>query len=402
MTETDSTSTFPEARTCPYQPPSTYREFQQRGPLCRVEQYDGAMAWVVTRYDTARRLLADHRLSADRTHPGFPLLSARFEAVREQQPRLPLVAMDPPEHGVYRRMVLKEFTVKRVRELRPALERIARRFADDLVDAGPPADLVPTFALPVPSMVICEVLGVPFDDHDFFRDVGQRMAESADPEDIAAARGEMVEYLDGLVTARQGEPGPGLISRLVTERLARGELDREDVVAMAEFLLVAGHETTASMISLSVLTLLEHPEQLAILRSDPSAMPSAVEELLRYLSVADLAGVRVAVDDIEVDGRLIRAGDGVIVPNALANRDPHAFADPDTFDIRRAARHHVGFGFGVHQCLGQNLARAELEIALSVLLERLPTLSLAVDDVRELPVRAATTIQGINKLPITW
>jgi pentalenic acid synthase len=309
--------------------------------------------------------------------------------------------MDPPEHGLYRRMVISEFTVRRLRSMRGDIERIARGLIDEMLAGDPPADLVSRFSLPVPSMVICRLLGLPYDDHEFFQDASRRLLQSETAEESLAARQELADYLDRLVATRESLPGPGLIGRLVSTRLASGELEREDLVSMSILLLVAGHETTSSMISLGVITLLDHPEQLAALRADPGVMPSAVEELLRYLSIADLAGVRVATADIDVDGRTVRAGDGVIVSNSITNRDREAFDDPDTFDIHRSARHHLAFGYGVHQCLGQNLARVELEVALTALFGRIPTLRIALP-IEELTLRPPSTIHGVNELPVIW
>ena len=217
------------------------------------------------------------------------------------------------------------------------------------------------------------------------------------------ARRDLEEYLGGLVdrVGSPGGPSAGLLATMVQDQLATGAVRRAELVSTAILLLVAGHETTASMTSLSVVTLLEHPEQLAALRADPSLVPGAVEELLRCLSIADAAGGRIAKEDIEIDGHLIRAGEGVIVSNSLANRDDSAFAEPDTFDVRRDARHHLAFGYGVHQCLGQNLARLELEVILTALFDRLPGLRLAVPADR-LTLRPGTTIQGVDELPVTW
>jgi pentalenic acid synthase len=298
-------------------------------------------------------------------------------------------------------MLISEFTVKRIKGMRPDIERVVHGFIDDMLAAGPPADLVSRFALPVPSMVICQLLGVPYADHELFQDASRRLLQSTDAAGTIAARDDLAGYLDGLITRLQAEPKPGLLGNLITEQLANGEIDRDELISTALLLLVAGHETTASMTSLSVITLLEHPDQHAALRADPSLIPGAVEELLRYLAIADIAGGRVATTDIEIDGQLIRAGDGVIVTNSIANRDGMVFEDPDTFDVHRSARHHIAFGYGVHQCLGQNLARLELEVILTALFDRIPTLRLAVG-VDELTLRPGTTIQGVNELPVTW
>ncbi|MGC0416949.1 cytochrome P450 [Embleya sp. AB8] len=398
--ETPDTPPFPSDRTCPYALPEEYDRLRTPSTaLHQVTLYDGRQAWVVTKHEAARTLLADPRLSSDRNNVDFPLTSVRLEALRTRHPGF--ISLDPPEHGPRRRMTISEFTVKRIKGMRDDIERIVHGAIDDLLAAGPPADLVKHFALPVPSMVICGLLGVPYADHEYFQDASRRLLQATDGADAIAARDHLDGYLDGLITQFQAKPGPGLLSHLVADQLAAGEINREELVSTAILLLVAGHETTASMTSLSVITLLEHPDQHAALRADPDLIPGAVEELLRYLSIADFAGARVATADIEIDGQLIRAGEGVIVANSMANRDGSVFADPDTFDVRRSARHHLAFGYGVHQCLGQNLARLELEVILTALFERVPTLRLAVP-VEQLTLRPGTTIQGVNELPVTW
>jgi pentalenic acid synthase len=364
-----------------------------------VTLYDGRQAWLVTKHEAARKLLADPRLSSDRTHSDFPATSPRFRGLRDRRPAF--ISMDPPEHGSRRRMLISEFTVKHIKGMRADIERIVHGFIGEMLAAGPPADLVSQFALPVPSMVICRLLGVPYEDHDLFQDASRRLVQATDEAGAITARDDLDHYLDGLISKLQAEPAPGLLGSLVAEQLANGEIDRQELVSTAMLLLVAGHETTASMTSLSVITLLEHPDQHAILRADPSLVPGAVEELLRYLAIADIAGGRIAKADIQIEGQLIRAGEGVIVTNSIANRDGSAFEDPDTFDVHRSARHHIAFGYGVHQCLGQNLARLELEVIIAALFDRIPTLRLAVP-VEQLTLRPGTTIQGVNELPVTW
>lgn len=405
MTETIATPpsdapSFPSDRTCPYRLPEQYdRLRERRGSLQRVTLYDGRQVWVVTGYETARKLLADPRMSSDRTHANFPGTSERTETFRDRRPAF--IGLDPPEHGQRRRMTISQFTVRRIKEMRADVERIVHGFLDEMIASGPPADLVSQFSLPVPSMVICRLLGVPYADHDFFQHASKRLIQSPDAAGTRAARDELEEYLGGLVDTLRGSPGHGLLNTLVTEQLEKGTIDRAELVSTAILLLVAGHETTASVTSLSVITLLEHPEQHAALLADRTLVPGAVEELMRYLAIADIAGGRVATADIEIDGEHIRAGEGVIVTNSMANRDSSVFEDPDTFDIRRAARHHLAFGYGVHQCLGQNLARLELEVILTALFDRLPNLRLAVP-VDQLTLRPGTTIQGVNELPVTW
>lgn len=313
-----------------------------------------------------------------------------------------LLGEDDPEHQRQRRMMIPSFTLKRAGGLRPAIQRIVDGLLDTMIEQGPPADLVPAFALPVPSMVICDVLGVPYADHEFFEEQSRRLLRGPTAADSQGARDRLEEYLGGLVDAkaRQSEPGDGVLDDLVHQQLSQGTLERADVVSLAVILLVAGHETTANMISLGTFTLLQNPGRLAELRADPALLPAAVEELMRMLSIAD-GLARVALQDIEIDGTTIRAGEGVFFSTSVINRDPGQYEEPDALDFHRPTRHHVAFGFGIHQCLGQNLARAELEIALGTLLTRLPGLRLAAP-AEKIPFKPGDTIQGMLELPVTW
>ncbi|MER5547764.1 cytochrome P450 [Streptomyces sp. NPDC002589] len=391
---------FPQDRTCPYHPPTGYQTLRDGRSLSRVTLFDGREVWAVTGHATARALLSDPRLSSNRSHPGFPVPSERFAGVRDR--RVALLGVDDPEHNRQRRLMIPSFTVKRAAGLRPWIQRTVDRLLDAMIAQGPPAELVSAFALPVPSIVICGLLGVPYADHEFFEEQSRRLLRGPTAADSTNARDRLDEYLGGLIDdkARQTEPGHGILDELVHGRLRDGDLDRAELVSLAVILLVAGHETTANMISLGTYTLLQHPGRLAELRADPGLLPEAVEELMRMLSIAE--GLqRVALADIEIDGTTIRAGEGVLFSTSVINRDPARYEDPDALDFHRPARHHVAFGFGIHQCLGQNLARAELEIALGSLLARLPRLRLAVpaDEVR---FKRGDTIQGMLELPVTW
>ncbi|MEU0853999.1 cytochrome P450 [Streptomyces griseofuscus] len=391
---------FPQDRNCPYHPPTGYAPLREARPLARVSLYDGREVWMVTGHALARSLLADPRLSSDRRRGEFPSISPRFEGVRDR--RVALLGQDDPEHQRQRRMMIPSFTLKRAGGLRPAIQRVVDGLLDAMIEQGPPADLVSAFALPVPSMVICDVLGVPYADHEFFEEQSRRLLRGPTAADSQGARDRLEEYLGGLVDAkaRQSEPGDGVLDDLVHQQLSQGTLERADVVSLAVILLVAGHETTANMISLGTFTLLQNPGRLAELRADPALLPAAVEELMRMLSIAD-GLARVALQDIEIDGTTIRAGEGVFFSTSVINRDPGQYEEPDVLDFHRPTRHHVAFGFGIHQCLGQNLARAELEIALGTLLTRLPGLRLAAP-AEEIPFKPGDTIQGMLELPVTW
>ncbi|MFJ6984513.1 MULTISPECIES: cytochrome P450 [unclassified Streptomyces] len=388
---------FPQDRACPHQPPPGYDSLRADHPLSRVTLYDGRPVWLVTGHALARTLLADRRLSSDRTHDDFPVTTPRFA---DRGRTAALLGVDDPEHQVQRRMVIPGFTVRRVAELRPGIRRTVDGLLDAMIARGPSADLVTAFALPVPSTVICALLGVPYADHEFFEEQSRRLLRGPTAADTQDARERLEEYLGGLVDRKREAPGEGVLDDLVRRQAAEGRPDRAELVSLALVLLVAGHETTANMISLGTYTLLRDPDRLAELRADPALLPTAVEELMRLLSIAD-GLLRRAVEDIEVAGRTIRAGDGVVFSTSVINRDQDVYEAPDTLDLHRPARHHIAFGFGVHQCLGQNLARAELEIALGALFTRLPTLRLAAPP-DEIPFKPGDTIQGMLELPVTW
>ncbi|MFG2309182.1 cytochrome P450 [Streptomyces sp. NPDC048566] len=389
---------FPQHRTCPYHPPAGYRPLREDRPLSRVSLFDGRTVWVVTGHGTARDLLTDPRLSSDRTRPAFPATTARLAGSFDR--RVALLGVDDPEHHAQRRMLVPSFTLRRTAALRPRIQETVDRLLDRMDRQGPPAELVNDFALPVPSTVICALLGVPYADHDFFEAQSRRLLRGPDGADVDDARSQLDDYFGTLIDRKRSDPGDGLLDELVQDRMLTGEVDRQELIRLATILLVAGHETTANMISLGTFTLLRHPRQLDELRADPGLMPFAVEELLRFLSIAD-GLLRVATEDIETAGRTIRAGDGVVFATSVVNRDARTFPDPDALDWHRPARHHVAFGFGIHQCLGQNLARAEMEIALLSLFERFPGLRLAAP-ADAVPFKPGDTIQGMLELPVTW
>ncbi|MBD0710448.1 MULTISPECIES: cytochrome P450 [unclassified Streptomyces] len=390
---------FPQNRTCPYHPPADYPRSGEEHPLARVTLWDGREVWMVTGHATARALLADPRLSTDSTREDFPLPTERAEKVRRRR-RAALLGWDDPEHNAQRRLLIPSFTLKRTEGLRPRIQEIVDRLLDAMENRGPSAELVSAFALPVPSMVICELLGVPYEDHDFFEEQSRRLLRGPTGADTEEALARLEEYLGGLIDRKREKPGTGVLDDLVSLSGQDGAPDRQELVQLASILLVAGHETTANMISLGVYTLLRHPGRMAELRADPSLVPVAVEELLRFLSIAD-GLLRVAREDVEIAGTVIRAGDGVVFATSVANRDPAAYSEPDALDWSRSARHHVAFGYGIHQCLGQNLARAELEIALGTLLRRLPELRLDAP-AEEIPFKPGDTIQGMLSLPVAW
>jgi cytochrome P450 len=394
-----SAPSFPGVRAtgCPFDPPPAIQELQAHEPLTRVRLWDGSTPWLATRYADQKALLSDRRVSADITNPGYPLPMAG------RRVSLSFILMDDPDHIRLRRMVTAPFTIKRVAAMRSTIQQIVDGLIDDLLAGPKPVDLVQAFALPLPSLVICDLLGVPYADHQFFQDNSnilinrdRSMAEKGE------ASGRLMGYLDELIGAKLANPGDDLLSRL-TERINGGELTRAEAAQMGVLMLIAGHETTANMIALGTLALLEHPDQLALLRDndDPALVASAVEELLRYLNITHNGRRRVATEDIEIAGQVIRAGEGIILANDVANRDPEIFADPDRLDLTRNPRNHVAFGFGVHQCLGQPLARLELQVVYSTLYRRIPTLRRATE-LDELSFKHDGSVYGVYELPVTW
>ncbi|MFI1701664.1 cytochrome P450 [Streptomyces bobili] len=390
---------MPREARCPFDPPPALKNLQEQTPLTKVRLWDGSEPWLVTRYADQRALLGDARVSADTDSPGYPTKASPEGG----EGKLSFIMMDDPEHTRLRRMVTAPFAVKKVEALRPAVQRIVDGLIDGMLSRPGPVDLVEEFALPIPSLVICELLGVPYDDHALFQEHTKTMVRTtATPEQRGAATREMAGYLAGQIAERLAEPKDDLLSS-IAERVTAGEIDHRQATEMALLLLIAGHETTANMIALGTLALLHNPDQLALLREsdDPKFVAGAVEELLRYLHITHLGRRRAVTEDIEVAGQVVRAGEGVIMVNEIANRDPEVFADPDRLDLTRDARRHVAFGFGVHQCLGQPLARMELQVVYGTLYKRIPTLkpACALDDVR---FKNDAFIYGVHELPVAW
>ncbi|WP_214319865.1 cytochrome P450 [Nonomuraea sediminis] len=388
---------FPVQRTCPFAPPDEYRDYREEAPLVRAS-LPGGEVWLVTRHAEAQQVLRGEGISTNPATPGHPngALSPEppspeeLEAMRKFSVGQ-FIDLDPPEHTRFRKLLIPEFSVRRVRDMRPGIQEVVDGMIDAMLAKGSPADLVEDFGLAVPSLVICQLLGVPYEDREFFQ---SRTRALLSGEGFQAAF-EIRQYLDDLFTR---DPGDDLIGRLYKG----GQLTHDEIVGTAFLLLVAGHETTANMIPLGALSLLRRPGQLARLRENPDLWPMAVEELLRYHSIVDwVAFDRVATEDQEIGGQHVKKGEGIYVLGASANRDERVFERPDELDVERGARHHVAFGYGVHQCLGQNLARAELEIAYRTLFERIPGLGVEQAD-EELSFKYDSAIFGLKALPVTF
>jgi cytochrome P450 len=392
---------YPMTRTCPFDPPPELGRIQRAAPVSRVRLWDGSMPWLITRHRDARQALADSRTSANPELPGYPHVSAGG-AAQQRQVRT-FLDMDDPEHLAHRRLLTAEFTVRRSESQRAHIQRIADEVIGTMLAGPDPADLVTAVALPLSSQVICSLLGVPYSDHEFFERISNALISSRTPQQRAVtATEELLDYLGTLIDRKAGTPEDDLMSRLAVEQLRSGRMTRDELTSIAHVLLIAGHETTANMIALGTALLLQNPDRASeIRRGDHDVLVSAVEEFLRYLSIVQSGRRRVALADMEIGGTLIHAGDGIVIATDIANRDEAAFADPDTFDIHRPARYHLAFGHGSHMCIGQALARVELQVAFGTLLRRVPTLAPACPE-RELTFKHSTVVYGVEELPVTW
>ncbi|MEU6997650.1 cytochrome P450 [Nonomuraea sp. NPDC046570] len=391
--------TLPTERQQPLDPPQELAGLRKEDPVQRLRYPDGHLGWLVTGYAEARAVLADPRFS-NRPELAHAPIPERLVQQRAQMTLPPgfFLRMDAPEHTRYRRLLTGQFTVRRMKELEPRVAEITAERLDAMERSGPPAELVADFALPIPSLVICELLGVPYEDRERFqRDSAVLVSLESSIEDLAAAVTDLLAFLRALIERKRAEPGGDLLSGLV----AGGELDDEELSGVALLLLIAGHETTANMLALGTYALLGDPAQLAIVRDEPEAVDGAVEELLRYLSIIHLGPTRTALEDVELGGHRIAEGEALTLSVPAANRDPSRFDSPDRLDLRREAHGHLSFGHGIHQCLGQQLARIEMRIAYPALLRRFPGLRLAVPE-GEVPMRTDMSIYGVHRLPVTW
>jgi cytochrome P450 len=387
---------------CPFAPPPAVMELGEQRGLSRVRIWDGSTPWLITGYEEARTLFSDSRVSVDDRRPGFPHWNEGMLSTVNKRPRS-VFTSDAEEHTRFRRMLSKPFTFKRVEGLRPAIQKITDDHIDAILAGPQPADIVTTLALPVPSLVISEMLGVPYDDAGFFQEhANAGLARYASAEDNAKGAMGLAKYLANLVREKQENPAEDAVSDLA-ERVNAGEISVREAAQLGTGLLIAGHETTANMIGLGVLALLENPDQLAILRDseDPKVAAAAVEELLRYLSIIQNGQRRIAIEDIEISDELIRAGEGIIIDNAPANWDAKAFPQPDKLDVQRSDNAQLAFGYGRHQCVGQQLARAELQIVFTTLFRRIPTLRLA-KPIEEIPFKHDRLAYGVYELPVVW
>ncbi|WP_158840640.1 cytochrome P450 [Saccharothrix deserti] len=398
MTET-LYSELPTERSTLFDPPAELGLLRGTAPISRMTFPDGHAGWLVTSYELAREVHADRRFSSRAELQHSPRTVAG-KPVTQRPPAKPgmFIGMDAPDHTRYRKLLTGQFTVRRMNQLMPRIEQIVADHLAAMRAAGSPVDLVANFALPVPSLVICEMLGVPYEERESFqKDTAKVLSLDSTFEEIMEAFERLEEFVLRLTQRKHVTPGDDMLTGLI----ATGELTDEEVANMGLLLLVAGHETTANMLGLGTLLLLQHPEQSAALRADPSLVDNAVEELMRYLSIIQFGTIRTALEDVEIGGVVVRAGESVSISVAAANRDPARFERPDEFDIHRPASGHLGFGHGVHQCLGQQLARIEMRVGFSALFREFPDLRLAVP-AEEVRMRDDMAIYGVHELPVEF
>lgn len=362
----------------------------------------GMQVFLVTRHDDVKAMLSDHERFSNARPPGFVMPGAPEVSDEEVASARAgnLLGLDPPEHQRLRRMLTPEFTIRRIKCLEPRITEIVTEHLDAMESAGAPVDLVESFALPIPSLVICELLGVPYGDRADFQERSGRQLDLSLPisERLELQRASRA-YMHSLVTRARTNPGDDILGMLIRE--CGDELTDDELVGIAGLLLLAGHETTSNMLGLGTLALLRNPDQLAAVRDEPDAVGPAVEELLRWLSIVQTSIPRITTTDVEVAGVQIPAGQLVFASLPSGNRDPGFIDSPDVLDIRRGAAGHLAFGHGVHHCLGAPLARMEMRIAWPALLRRFPDLALA-EDFADVGFRSFHFIYGLRSLMVKW
>ena len=396
MTPTSEPLSWPRSHRDPEDPINPAPEFariRSEQPVFGVRRPlpngDFRTMWLITKYADARELLSSRETSNSLGRSGSAASQPGF-----------LLSLDPPDHTRIRRMLTGQFSMRRLAAMRPYIEEITTRFLDEMQAAGSPVDLMQAFALPLPSLVICELLGVPFEDQPEFQRRSDTMLDVfVTREQQAQNTLEMNTYMQSLVNRHRQDPGDDILGMLIRDHA--DELTDEELLGIGNILLVAGHETTANTIGLGTLLLLQHPDQLALVRDDPEVITNAIEEILRYLTIVHTGTPRIILQDMIIGGQTMQAGDIATVSLPAANRDADFMTDPDVFDVTRQPQPHLTFGHGIHQCLGQQLARLEMSVALPALLRRFPNLSLAAS-VADLTFRGDGPVNGVRELPVSW
>ncbi|MGK5115306.1 MULTISPECIES: cytochrome P450 [unclassified Geodermatophilus] len=402
MTEATIAAAF-QRRCGEFDPDPGLARLREQAGIARVSTPFGCDAWLVMRHADVRRVLSDAQRFSMGLPPDFSRRLADEDISDEDVYREragDLLSHDPPEHTRLRKMLSPAFTVHQVRRLQPWIAHIVENHLDAMDRAGPPTDLVQAFALPIPSLVICELLGVPDQDRAHFQRLTRRPLDlTLSPKERTASFRQVRDYMAGLATRARTDPGGRMLAALAREH--GDELTTDELAAISHLMLLAGFETTTSMLALGTLALLRHPDQLRVMRDRPEHVDAGVEELLRWLSIVNNTTVRITTEPVEIAGQWIDAGEMVLPCPPAANRDPRLVPDPDVLDLTRGAVGHVAFGHGVHHCLGAPLARAEMRIAFPALLRRFPGLRLAHPPA-EVQLRAPGIIHGVTRLPVAW
>jgi cytochrome P450 len=385
-----------------FNPTAELREIRETTGVRTITSTFGTEVYLVTRHEDVKAVLSDHQRFSNGRPPGFVVPGAPEASDEEVASSRAgnLLGLDPPEHQRLRRMLTPEFTIRRMKRLEPRIVEIVDAQLDTMESTGPPADLVSSFALAIPSLVICELLGVPYEDREDFQRRSTRQLDLSLP---ISERLELVQrgrgYMASLVERSRRNPGEDILGMLVRDH--GHELTDDELTGVASLLLLAGHETTSNMLGLGTLALLRHSDQLAAVRDDPDAVGPAVEELLRWLSIVQSAIPRITTTDVEVGGVPIPSGQLVFVSLPSGNRDSDFIDAPEVFDIHRGAMGHLAFGHGVHHCLGAPLARMEMRVAFPALLQRFPALALA-EDFDDVQFRSFHFIYGLKSLAVKW
>ncbi|MBA4496505.1 cytochrome P450 [Paenactinomyces guangxiensis] len=380
-----------------------YKQLRLNDPVHRITMPSGHHGWLITRYQDALAVLKDDRIIKN---PRKVLNTDKPNRVLAESDLLTnhMLSSDPPDHTRLRSLVQKAFTPRMVEGLRGRIEEIAHTLLNDVQDKGK-MNVIDDFAFPLPIIVICEMLGIPAEDRDKFREWSNAIISATNQPDkmrqIQPQVQEFIDYLHDLITKRRQTPRDDLVSRLVHAESEGDQLTEKELFAMIFLLIIAGHETTVNLIGNGILALLEHPAQMEKLKQQPELIHSAVEEMLRYYSPVEIATNRWASEDIFLGGKKIPKGDMVLVMLGSANRDPEQFANPDQLDITRENNRHIAFGLGIHYCLGAPLARLEGEIAIQTLLARMPDIQLAVNPAT-LKWRPTFLMRGLEELPVTF
>ncbi len=404
MTET-SELPLPYRRepSCPFDPDKEFTRLRAEEPISRIPLNGGDTAWLITRFADAREVLSDDRFSSELTPMGIVLPEPENRTLAEEltsrQPGA-FIEYDPPEHTRLRQLVNGEFSAQRMRALQPRVEQLVEEALDAMEAAGPPVDLVQMFALPIPTAIIGEMIGMPSEMMFDFPGLSQIMTDVMAPvEKLIPARDEMRAQMADLVARQRHDPGDNMLGRIIRQH--GDAVDDAELAGIALLFLIAGHETTANMLGIGTAALLHNPDQLALVRDNPDLVENAVDEIVRYVSIPNHGEIRTAMDDVTIGGTLIEKGDQVLISLPSANRDEARFVDPDRLDVTRPPKTHLAYGHGIHYCVGRPLARLEMHVAFPALLRRFPTLRLAIP-FEEVAFRWSNVTYGVHSLPVAW